>query len=600
MTQDEDAPVQQQRTEPQGGQMEAELERLVAEVVRVAREVGIEGKLGGQAEVPGVSGVWRQLTDSVNSMASNVSAQARHISEVTKAVARGDLSRKVTVEAHGEILELKSTINTMIDQLDAFSSEVMRVAHEVGSEGKLDAQARVPGVAGIWKELTESFNSMIVNLRLSTERSAEAALRTEALLAQSQQLAAELALASRYKSEFLANMSHELRTPLSSILILGQQLADNPAQNLTPRQVEQARTIHGAGVDLLTLITDILDHSKIESGTVAIEPAELGFAALLDAVAPSFRHDAERRGLAFDVSLDSRLGPTLVVDPKRLQQVLRNLLANALKFTAAGGVRLAVFPAAAGWTREHAALARAGAVVAFEVSDTGIGIAPEKQRIIFEAFQQADAGTSRKYGGTGLGLAISRELATLLGGEIQLRSTPGVGSTFTLYLPLGHAKESAVAAAGGSRVEAIAAPGLRDGRQPERTAARLADGLEGRKLLVVDDDVRNLFVLGSVVEQRGMVMVTAQNGREALRLLERDPDIAAVLMDIMMPELDGYQTIQLIRQQPSKQQLPIIALTAKAMKGDREKCLDAGASDYLAKPVSAELLLETLRTWLNR
>ena len=1206
--------------------MVEQLRSFAAEVTRVAREVGTEGKLGGQANVPGVAGTWKDLTDSVNAMAGNLTAQVRNIAEVTTAVARGDLSRKITVDVKGEILELKDTINTMVDQLNAFAAEVTRVAREVGTEGKLGGQAQVPGVAGTWKDLTDNvnvmaanlteqvrgivkvvtavangvltnkltvnakgevaalaetinnmtdtlatfadqvttvarevgvegrlggqanvpgaagtwkdltgnvnlladnltnqvraiaevatavtkgdltrsiqveargevaelkdnINTMIDNLRLTTDRnteqdwlktnlarftgmlqgqrdlatvgrmllselaplvnaqqgviyqmesdssaqregtllllstyanspeghlteirlgegligqcavekrrllitelpkktapirsglfkavpknvivlpvlfedrvkavielaslsaftpsqlafldqltssigivlnSIEATMQTEGLLKQSQQLATELqtqqkelqgtneqlaqkaqqlaeqnyeverknqeieqarraleekarelALTSKYKSEFLANMSHELRTPLNSILVLGQQLAENPDGSLSPKQVEFARTIHAAGTDLLNLISDILDLSKIESGTVSIEAEEIFFGALLETVARPFRHEAENRKLSFEVSGDPALGRSLVTDSKRLQQVLKNLLSNAFKFTDQGSVKLTVTSVTGGWSPDHPILSGAGSVIAFKVSDTGIGIAPEKQRIIFEAFQQADAGTSRKYGGTGLGLAISRELANLLGGEIQLRSTPGAGSTFTLFLPqtyvgatnaaalikpeksgyqqqlpqtpvfmaaaavteqearidddrrnimegdavlliveddphyarvlcdlsrdkgfkvlcaltgaealslareykptaisldvflpdmlgwtiLNHLKQDPrtrhipvqmltldedrhhglsrgafsfvtkptstdeldealtriwdysqprrkrllvvednpaeqmsirellghkdididTVDTGKDALESLESgrydcavldlrlpdmtgfevlekmrdtPSLHDmpvivftGRDltaeedtqlhtlarsvvvkdvesPERLLDETAlflhrvisdlpeekqrmldrlhksdDALIDRKVLVVDDDVRNIFALSSVLERRGMHVVTAGTGREAIHIIENTPDLAIVLMDIMMPEMDGYETMQVIRQNASLRRLPIIALTAKAMKGDREKCLEAGASEYLAKPVNTEQLLSALRMWLHR
>jgi CheY-like chemotaxis protein/signal transduction histidine kinase len=686
--------------------------------------------------------------------------------------------------------------------------------------------------------------------------------------------AKELALTSKYKSEFLANMSHELRTPLNSILVLGQQLTDNPDGNLTGKQVEFARTIHGAGTDLLNLITDILDLSKIESGTVSVEAEEVFFASLFDMVARPFRHEAENRKLNFEVNTDPHLSRSLVTDSKRLQQVLKNLLSNAFKFTEHGSVQLSVSVAQEGWSKDHPILAGAASVVAFEVADSGIGIPAEKQRIIFEAFQQADAGTSRKYGGTGLGLAISRELANLLGGEIQLRSTPGVGSSFTLYLPhtyvgpavpgvTGQNREASpsaspiqlpavsgaapierieddretleptdavlliveddphyarvlrdlsrdmgfkvLVATSGTQALALArefrptavsldvflpdmlgwtvlnhlkqdpatrhipvqmltldedrqhglargafsfvtkpttAEGLkasltriRDYTSPRRrrllvvednsaeqlsirellghddidvsvaptgtealqilseesfdcvvldlrlpdmsgfdvlerlrdnpslselpvvvftgkelsaeedarlhTLARsvIVKGVESperlldetalflhrviadlpaekqrmldrlhqsdealveKKVLVVDDDVRNIFALSSVLERRGMTVLTAGTGREAISKLESTPDTAILLMDIMMPEMDGYETMQVVRQNPSFRRLPIIALTAKAMKGDREKCLEAGASEYLAKPVNTEQLLSVLRMWLHR
>ena len=1195
-----------------------QLNAFAGEVTRVAREVGTEGRLGGQANVPGVAGTWKDLTDSVNSMAGNLTGQVRNIAEVTTAVARGDLSRKITVDVKGEILELKNTINTMVDQLNAFAAEVTRVAREVGTEGKLGGQAQVPDVAGTWKDLTDNvnvmavnlteqvrgivkvvtavangeltqkltvnakgevaalaetinnmtntlatfadqvttvarevgvegrlggqanvpgaagtwkdltgnvnlladnltnqvraiaevatavtkgdltrsiqvdasgevaelkdnINTMIDNLRLTTDRnteqdwlktnlarftamlqgqrelttvgrlllselaplvnaqqgvlyqmdaempgsmlllssfadsteghqervrvgeglvgqcalekrrmlitnlpkdtipvrsglfkavprnvivlpilfedrvkavielaslsafttshlafleqltssigivlnSIEATMQTEGLLKQSQQLAVELqtqqkelqqtneqlaqkakqlaeqnaeverknqeieqargaleekakelALTSKYKSEFLANMSHELRTPLNSILVLGQQLAENPETNLTAKQVEFARTIHGAGTDLLNLISDILDLSKIESGTVSVEAEEVFFGSLIEMVARPFRHEAENRKLVFEVDTDLHMARSLVTDSKRLQQVLKNLLSNAFKFTEQGGVRLSVSAVTSGWTLRHPVLSGAASVVAFEVSDSGIGIPAEKQRIIFEAFQQADAGTSRKYGGTGLGLAISRELASLLGGEIQLKSTPGKGSTFTLYLPqtyvgpatpavstasqpnhgllelptsaiasiedsieiveddrnniqagdtvlliveddvhyarilcdlsrekgfkvlvarrgaealalarefrptavsldvslpdmlgwtvLNHLKQDpatrhipvqiltvdedwhhglshgafafvtkpttteglsaaiarireysrprrkrllvvedepaqqlsieallghddidvsvvstgsdALAAVeneqfdcvvldlrlpdmtgfelleelaqskSGSELPVVVFTGkdlspeedarlrmlarsvvVKDVESPERLLDETAlflhrvvsdlpeekrkmldrlhrsdEAMVGRKVLIVDDDVRNIFALSSVLERRGMSVLTAGTGREAIATVESTSDLSIVLMDIMMPEMDGYETMQVIRQNPQFRRLPIIALTAKAMKGDREKCLEAGASEYLAKPVNTEQLLSACRMWLHR
>ncbi len=1197
--------------------MVEQLRSFAAEVTRVAREVGTDGRLGGQAVVPGVAGTWKDLTDNVNLLAANLTTQVRNIAEVTTAVARGDLSRKITVDVKGEILELKNTINTMVDQLNAFASEVTRVAREVGTEGLLGGQAQVSGVAGTWKDLTDTvnvmaanlteqvrgivkvvtavatgdlrqnlvvkskgevaalaetinnmidtlatfadqvttvarevgvegrlggqanvpgaagtwkdltgnvnllaanlttqvraiaevatavtkgdltrsiqveargevaelkdnINTMIDNLRLTTDRnteqdwlktnlakftnmlqgqrdlttvgrlllseltplvnahqgviyqveaegeqelkllsayaddstaghaqslsmgeglvgqcaldrrrllitdmpddavpigsalfkakprnifvlpvqfenqvkavielasihefttlqtmfleqlttsigivlnSIEATMQTEGLLKQSQQLAevlqtqqkelqetneqlkqqaqqlaernveverknqeieqarraleekaTELALTSKYKSEFLANMSHELRTPLNSILILGQQLSDNPEGNLSDKQVEFAKTIHGAGTDLLNLISDILDLSKIESGTVNVDAEDVFFANVLDAVARPFRLEAEARKLSFEVHLDPNLGRSIFTDSKRLQQVLKNLLSNAFKFTAQGGVRLNVSAALGGWSGDHPVLGQSPAVVAFEVTDTGIGIPAEKQKIIFEAFQQADASTSRKYGGTGLGLAISRELANLLGGEIHLRSLPGSGSTFTLYLPIKYVGPSVpLHAAVGAALPAAQLVGvhivpertvepipddraniqpgdpilliveddphyarilldlardkgfkallamrgddaidlakqyqpnavsldvflpdmlgwnvlsqlkqnpltrhipvqivtldedrqhglargafsfvtkpttrqgiaealsrIKDFTQPRRkrllviednpaeqmgiqellgaddieivdaqtgeqalsilkerpcdcvvldlklpdmsgfevlermradrsladvpvvvftgrelsaeedaqlhTMARsiVVKGVEsperllnetalflhrvitdlppekqhmleqlnssdedlvGRTVLLVDDDPRNIFALASVLERRGMNVLTATTGREAIKLIEETPSLAIVLMDIMMPEMDGYQTIEMIRQDKAYRRLPIIALTAKAMKGDREKCLEAGASDYLAKPVNTEQLLSALRMWLHR
>jgi HAMP domain-containing protein/signal transduction histidine kinase/CheY-like chemotaxis protein len=1110
-----------------------QLSSFASEVTRVAREVGTEGKLGGQAQVKGVSGTWKDLTDNVNFMAGNLTSQVRGIAKVVTAVANGDLKQKLTVDAKGEIAALADTINSMIDTLATFADQVTSVAREVGVEGKLGGQASVPGAAGTWKDLTDNVNQLAANLTtqvraiaevatavtkgdltrsikvealgevavlkdninemirnlkdttlknseqdwlktnlakfsrmlqgqkdlltvgrlilselapvvsaqhavfyiLDTSKDApllsllasyaykgqsavgsqlslgeglvgqcalekqkilltnvppdyirvssglgdaapqniivlpvifegqvkgvlelasfdrfnpthqafldqltesigivlntiEANMRTEDLLKQSQSLAQELqsrqeelqqtnqelqekarllahqnqeverknqeveqarqaleekakqlALTSKYKSEFLANMSHELRTPLNSLLILSDQLSKNPEGNLTGRQTEFAKTIHSSGNDLLMLINDILDLSKIESGTVVVDIGELRLADLRSYVERTFRHVAESKGVDFTIEVDDSLAKSIYTDAKRLQQVLKNLLSNAFKFTHRGGVALSVESARAGWNLENEDLNRASAVLAIAVSDTGIGISPDKQQIIFEAFQQADGSTSRKYGGTGLGLAISREISRLLGGEIRLISSPGKGSTFTLYLPqnfvpqksarkpvavglefapprtapapevsmavlespklvnevgddrdtiqpgdplllivendLGFARllletarekgfkglvtslgAAALAMAReykpdaitldiclpdidgwrvlerlkndiatrhipvciasteetferassygaltavtkpfknhetlehlidairdfvGRRVKELVLIGNdshrreqlvefiggddfrvtpvtngsdalalierqwvdcmvldsdlrdmstesflnrihRDGAttlpvilyspesgpkddgastrplsssvafrrvcSPERLldqtalflhspVAKLPESkrrmleelyqtdhvLAGKKVLIVDDDIRNIFALASILEWRNMVIVSAETGRDAIRILQEEPDVDIVLMDIMMPEMDGIDTMRAIRKLSQFNSLPIIAVTAKAMKGDREKCIEAGAWDYLSKPVDTDQLLSVLRAWLHR
>ncbi|MCC6492617.1 MAG: response regulator, partial [Pirellulales bacterium] len=1116
-----------------------QLSSFASEVTRVAREVGTEGKLGGQAEVKGVSGTWKDLTDNVNFMAGNLTGQVRGIARVVTAVANGDLKQKLTVEAKGEIAALADTINGMIDTLATFAEQVTTVAREVGVEGKLGGQASVPGAAGTWKDLTDNvnelaanlttqvraiaevatavtkgdltrsikveaqgevallkdnINEMIVNLKDTTLKNSEqdwlktnlakfsrmlqgqkdmltvgrlilselapvvsaqhavfytfdnsrepaclkllasyayehpsevgkqldlgqglvgqcalekqkivlsnvppdyvrissglgsaspvnlivlpvvfegqvkavlelasferfspthqvfldqltesigivlntieANMRTEDLLKQSQSLAEELqsrqqelqqtneelqekarllahqnveverknkeveaarraleekaeqlALTSKYKSEFLANMSHELRTPLNSLLILSDQLSKNPDGNLSPKQTDYAKTIHSSGNDLLMLINDILDLSKIESGTVVLDVGELRFADLHSYVERTFRHVAEQKGVDFVVEIDPMLPRTLTTDSKRLQQIIKNLLSNAFKFTHHGQVSLRVGMARDGWHSDNDILNSSELNIAFTVKDTGIGIPSEKQQIIFEAFQQADGSTSRKYGGTGLGLAISRETARLLGGEIRLVSAPEIGSEFTLYLPQVYLPQKVVRRAmasaarssplpapaepHGSRVGPDARPGVDAGPstdeaaddrhsvqpddlsilivdndqgfaqfaldsvrkagmkgittpsgaetlalaaefqpkaimldislpdvdgwrvltrlkrdlslrhipvfvcstvdQPEQglklgahgvlqkpiqttealerflqrvrqfiersrrrvlvieanpdhrreladllagpqvdvvaassgaeALAALGDGpidcvvltpeptdmslaalseqllaasdwrplllyvdgdapleqvqrltrlahefslkfvdsriqlidevatalcqaygqlpeerrtmvqklwdgavattLQGKKVLIVDDDIRNIFALTGVLERYDMVTVSAETGSDAINLLQAATDVDVVLMDIMMPEMDGIDTTRAIRQIPKFRNLPIIAVTAKAMKGDREKCIEAGAWDYLSKPVDPDHMLSVLRAWLT-
>src|SRR4051812_45362468 len=873
-------------------EMVDQLNGFAAEVTRVAREVGTEGKLGGQALVKGAGGVWNDLTANVNSMAANLTSQVRGIASVVNAVANGDLTRKLTVEAKGEVAALAETINGMIDTLATFADQVTNVAREVGSEGILGGQARVPGAAGTWRDLTDNvnrlaanltsqvraiaevatavtkgdltrsitvdaqgevaslkdnINEMIGNLKDTTRKNTEqdwlkthlarftrmlqghrdlvtvsrlilseltplvnaqqaafyvadhrsgestlellagyaqrhskslprkiafgeglvgqcafekkrivlanapsdyirissslgsgapvnivilpvlfegqvkavielasfskfseihqtfldqltesigvvlhtiaANMQTEYLLHQSQSLTAELqaqqeelkktndrleqqalnlqkseallkskqdelraaneqlqekarqlseqmhqvefknreieqaraaleekaeqlSLSSRYKSEFLANMSHELRTPLNSLLILARLLADNVGGNLTPKQVEFARTIHSSGAELLALINDILDLAKIESGTVTLNIAAERFSEVCDYVERTFRQIGNDKGLEFTTEVQPGLPASMETDGKRLQQIITNLLSNAFKFTTRGSVSLKVYRAEEGWTSGHPMLDDTAEVVAFAVTDTGIGIPPNKQRLIFEAFQQADGTTSREYGGTGLGLSISRELARLLGGETRVQSTPGQGSPFTLFLPLNYepsfeaprpsafephfpAASPEPASAPASASSPLAEAPMDDERAHEM-APQAAAELAGKKVLVVDDDIRNVFALTSALETHGMQVMHAESGKEGIETLKRTPGIDCVLMDIMMPGLDGLDTMRIIRQLDGYQKLPIIAVTAKAMVGDRDKCLEAGATDYVAKPVNMDVLLATL------
>ncbi|RSS78474.1 HAMP domain-containing protein [Streptomyces sp. WAC06614] len=826
------------------------LSSFAEEVTRVAREVGTDGKLGGQATVHGVSGTWKDLTDNVNSMANNLTNQVRNIAQVTTAVAQGDLTRRIDVDARGEILELKTTINTMVDQLSSFAAEVTRVAREVGTEGRLGGQAEVADVSGTWRRLTENvnelagnltrqvraiaevtsavargdltrtvaveapgevgelrdnINAMVESLRITTRANEEqdwlktqlarvsggiqgrrslpavaelimrevpplvgaqygsfflsqdgpdgqelvalasyglpdapadrprrfhvgqslvgqaardgkvvvvaelppgyatvssgtgstdprflivlpivvegqvlgalemaavhpfvplhrdfleqfvellganvsslvAHARTDELLERSQELtsqlstrsqelqagqlelrssnaeleekaallaernrdiegknreieqarqeleerARQLARASVYKSEFLANMSHELRTPLNSLLILAQLLSQNAEGNLTEKQVDYATVIHSAGSDLLQLINDILDLSKVEAGKMDVHPEPVMLHRVLDYVDATFRPVADQRKLEFVVDAAPRTGEHLTTDEGRLRQVLRNLVSNALKFTESGSVRVRVDEAAA--EEIPTALRDAvGTVLAFRVTDTGIGIPEDRLESVFGAFQQGDSGTARAYGGTGLGLSISREVARLLGGAITVRSTMGEGSLFTLYLPERVAPEKSAAAP--ERRLLIGAD------EPSRAPqAGPSAGLYGRTVLVIDDDARNVFALCEILEADGVRVLTADNGKDGVELLAARSDIALVIMDLMMAGLDGFAATRAIRAMPRHADLPVVVVTAKAMPGDREDALAAGATDYVTKPVDPALLLATVRS----
>ncbi|WP_203910551.1 ATP-binding protein, partial [Rhizocola hellebori] len=418
--------------------------------------------------------------------------------------------------------------------------------------------------------------------------------------------AQQLAAASQYKSEFLANMSHELRTPLNSLLLLSRLLADNPDKNLTAKQIEFARTIYSAGSDLLELIDDILDLSKIEAGRMDVQPAEIRFDEVRQYVEQAFRPQADDKKLELAVNIAPELPPHFVTDAQRLQQILRNLLANAVKFTDSGSVTMEIALAEPAMAFHDPVLAQANQVFAFRVHDTGIGIPDEKLAIIFEAFQQADGTTSRKYGGTGLGLPISRELARLLGGVITVASTPGRGSTFTLYLPdqlvadASNTVRIAPATIGPSFPTRALPPMLREDT-PIVTDRRVSPELNGANVLIVDDDVRNVFALTSALELHGMRVLYADNGAEGMRLLTEHPEVDIVLMDAMMPDQDGYETTQMIRRHQRFADLAVVFLTAKAMPGDREEALAAGANDYITKPVDLDELLDLIaRTMTGR
>jgi signal transduction histidine kinase/HAMP domain-containing protein/ActR/RegA family two-component response regulator len=733
------------------------------QVIGVAKEVGVEGKLGGQAEVPGAAGTWKDLVNNVNTLANNWSTQVRAIADVAIAVTQGDLSQKITVDARGEVNDLKTNINTMIKNIRTTTLQneeqywlktnlakftgmlqgqndlntvarmlmselapVVKAQHGVfylmetdenehRSLGLLASYAyqerknlathfeigegivgqcayekqrilltNVPGdyiqissglgestplnlivlpvmFEGDVKAVIElaSFNLFSQTNQMFLEQTTEslgvvlntieANMRTEQLLEQSQSMSEELqsqseellqtnveleekarmleeqkqeveqakldveekaeqlALTSKYKSQFLSSMSHELRTPLNSLLLLSRQLADNPEGNLNDKQIDFATTIQESGNDLLTLLNDILDLSKIESGTVTVEVVDVVLADLKDEIERTFKQSADSKKLGFSVKLDDELPPVIRTDGQRLRQVLKNLISNSLKFTETGRIDLEIAMVSKGWNIDNAVLNRADIVIAFAVKDTGIGIAKDKQNVVFGAFQQADGTTTRKYGGTGLGLTISREIAQLLGGDLGLTSTPGEGCTFTLYLQQNYLnipekiKNNIVKypAAHKDKINVDVVESTKKQKILSDICVKDA-GLKGKTVLIVDDDIRNVFALTSVMERNGMDVKSADSGEAAIARLEENDSIGAVLMDVMMPGMDGYEAMRRIRKQPKFESLPIVALTAKAMEGDREKCISAGASDYIAKPVDADQLLSLLRAWMDK
>jgi two-component system, chemotaxis family, sensor kinase CheA len=442
------------------------------------------------------------------------------------------------------------------------------------------------------------------------ESSEQKTIELEKIKSILEEKAHQLTLSSKYKSEFLANMSHELRTPLNSLLILAQMLGKNVDGNLTSEQVKYAETIFSSGNDLLHLINDILDIAKIEAGKIEVTFIDIKLSDVKEFVEAQFTPVARKKNIKLNVQLADNLPKSINTDKQQLQQILKNLLSNALKFTEYGAVSLTIQKVEKGIFSKESAVNYSDIELAFSVKDTGIGIQKENQDIIFDAFKQADGTIGRKYGGTGLGLSISRELAHLLGGFIEVESIEGNGSTFTLYLP--NYKNIKSTALSISKAE-VAAGFFEDSSSVPVTSVEFplkADkprkqsherkALLGKKILVVDDDMRNIFSLTTALESYQVEVMFAENGREGIEVLQKNSNIDLILMDIMMPEMDGFEAIQVIRQMPEFQDLPIIALTANAMKDDRKQCIEAGASDYISKPVNLRQLFSIMQVWLYK
>lgn len=475
-----------------------------------------------------------------------------------------------------------------------------------------ESQAMMEELQTQQEELHAVNEELVVQME-STELKAK---ELEAAKQELEAVAEEVVRTSNYKSEFLANMSHELRTPLNSLLILAQILGENDDNNLTDKQVEYAKTIHSSGRNLLRLINEILDLSRIESGMMEVVSAPISLANIQETLMNEFIAEATQKSIHLQVSIHPHTPAVFYSDEHRILQILRNLASNAIKFTDQGSVAVHIAP----HHEEPSLDGRASPpTLAISVTDTGIGIQSDKQSIIFDAFRQADGTTNRKYGGTGLGLSISKELASLLGGSIQLDSTPGLGSTFTLILPQLEPTGSAmvqrqVAAAAEPCVSAAEAIPTTHSKSLHRYA--LPDSsthdeslksvvwehdklsLKDKTILLVDDDMRNVFAITSALERYGIHVLFADNGFDGVKCVESNPSIDLVLMDIMMPDLDGYAAIARIREIEAHASLPIIALTAKAMKQDRERCIEAGASDYIGKPVTIDQLISVIRVWL--
>ncbi|MHA7582532.1 CHASE3 domain-containing protein [Paenibacillus vandeheii] len=494
-------------------------------------------------------------------------------------------------------VSLHSTVTRMELQHLYDESQVLNEELQTQSE-KLQAQTEE------MMSQTEELHMQTEELHMLNERLELQKDAAETSASELAEVADQLRTSSGYKSEFLANMSHELRTPLNSMLILSEILAENKHQHLNSEEQKYASVIHASGKDLLNLINDILDLSKVEAGEMEVDFDDVYLESLPEAMNQYFLKTAEQKGIDFRIQLQSPLPETIVSDEMRLHQILRNLLSNAFKFTSEGEVALTISRVGLPNPEENGVEAE---VIAFSVSDTGIGISEDKLLQIFDAFKQADGATARKYGGTGLGLSISQSLANLLGGSISATSREGQGSVFTLFLPLRREEPEVMQNSSLFLNEvAVTVPEVHSTTGVNSTNVEMLltplekSLLNGRQVLVVDDDIRNVYALANALEQYGMNVITAQNGYECLEMLERGeakPDI--IMMDIMMPELDGYETTRQIRERLNLKQLPIIALTAKAMKEDRDKCIAAGASDYLSKPLNMKEVLSRMKLWLS-
>lgn len=512
--------------------------------------------------------------------------------------------------------ELLTESQVMTEELQVQSEELLTQQEELKrTNEKLEAQTKSlikseEVLQEQQEELEQSHVELEEKAKLLEERNYEYEqknIEVEKSKKELEEKANQLALTSKYKSEFLANMSHELRTPLNSLLILAKILADNKESNLTEQQTKFAKTVYSSGYDLLNLINEILDLSKVESGKMEIEPSVVEIISFKDFVESTFHPLAQQKNIDLKIVYSDNLPQYVLLDEQRVQQILKNLLSNAFKFTSQGDVTFSIkLVAKENIPSQVITSKESDCTLEFSVSDTGIGIPKDKQQIIFEAFQQADGSTSRKYGGTGLGLSISRQIAAILGGALSIYSIEGEGSTFSLYLPVTEAEQINKLNLNNMEMKyedenPTIVNSENSTKSPYTKVEQLKEiAFENKTILIVDDDIRNVFALSSILESYNMKVVYAENGKESLEVLQNNPDIDLVLMDIMMPEMDGYEAMHCIRMMTEFQKLPIIALTAKAMKGDRKKCIDSGASDYIAKPVNADQLISLMRVWLHK